>query len=114
VLLRELQRPICAASSALSLDAPVILHSSQCYRSKTCSAIQRPTIALLTLYCTRRNICVPEDLTSQDSIYRLTMVTGQEVSTRDPLRVLPETQVHTNIFIGELVGQTHALGLVLD
>jgi hypothetical protein len=42
------------------------------------------------------------------------MVTGQEVSTRDPLRVLPETQVHTNIFIGELVGQTHALGLVLD
>jgi hypothetical protein len=42
------------------------------------------------------------------------MVTGPKVSTDDPLRVLPETQVHTNIFIGELVGQTHALGLVLD
>jgi hypothetical protein len=57
---------------------------------------------------------MPEDLTSQDFFYFLTMVTGRHVSNNSPLKVLYRCERHTNIFVGKLMGQTHALRLVLD
>ena len=58
--------------------------------------------------------CLPEDLASQDHTYRLTIVTGQDVSTFTPLNVSLLNRVQTNIFIAELVSKAHALRLVLD
>jgi hypothetical protein len=41
-------------------------------------------------------------------------VTGQLVSKGIPLTDSSRDGAHTNIFVGEFVGETHALGLMLD